>query len=129
MQDERDLNEFIEAWRERLVRQENQKEQRTLRLRQAARDCARQLVQEFGASRVYLFGSLVEERFAHDRSDIDLAVEGLDAKLYWKALSALWALLSEGAELDLVPLERAWPSVVERVRSEGELLDALEREL
>jgi predicted nucleotidyltransferase len=79
-------------------------------------------VQEFGASKVYLFGSLVDESLVHDRSDIDLAVEGLDVKLYWEALSVLWALLPEGVELDLVPLESAWPSLAERVRAEGELL-------
>ena len=82
-------------------------------------------MQAFGASKVYLFGSLVEETFVHDRSDIDLAVEGLEGKLYWKALSALWTLLPEGVELDLVPLERAWPSLAERVRTEGELLDVV----
>ena len=80
-------------------------------------------MQDFGARKVYLFGSLVDESLVHDRSDIDLAVEGLDVKLYWEALSALWALLPEGAELDLVPLESAWPSLAERVRAEGELLD------
>jgi predicted nucleotidyltransferase len=123
MQDQHDLSEYVTAWRERLAKQESHKRQRALRLRQVAQDCAHRLVQEFGVSKVYLFGSLVEERLVHDRSDIDLAVEGLEGKLYWKALSALWALLPEGVELDLVRLERAWPSLAERVRTEGELLD------
>lgn len=123
MRDSSDLSEYVTAWRERLARQERQKGERTQRLRQVARDCARQLVRDFGASKVYLFGSLLEEGLVHQRSDIDLAVEGLDGKLYWKALSSLRALLREGAELDLVPLEHAWPSLAERVRTEGELLD------
>ena len=123
MREQQDLSEYIEAWRERLARQESQKKQRVLSLRQAAQDCAHRLVHEFGVSKVYLFGSLVEESLVHDRSDIDLAVEGLDGKLYWKALSSLWALLPEGTELDLVLLERARPSLAQRVRTEGELLD------
>jgi predicted nucleotidyltransferase len=106
-----------------LARQESQKRQRVLRLRRVAQDCAHRLVREFGVSKVYLFGSLVEESLVHDRSDIDLAVEGLEGKLYWRALSALWALLPAGIELDLVLLERAWPGLAERVRTEGELLD------
>ncbi|MFZ5915450.1 MAG: nucleotidyltransferase family protein [Chloroflexota bacterium] len=91
---------------------------------QVARTCARRLVEDFGVSKVYLFGSLVEEEMAHDRSDIDLAVEGLEGRLYLKALRELWRLLPEGGELDLVLLERAWPDLAERVKTEGVLLDA-----
>jgi len=93
------------------------------RLRQAARDCARRLVRDFGAKKVYLFGSLLDESLVHKRSDIDLAVEGLDGGMYFKALRELEKLLPEGVELDLVPLEDAWPELVERVRREGLLLD------
>lgn len=123
MQDQRDLSFYIEAWRERLERQESQRRQRARSLHQVAQECVRRLVQEFGATKVYLFVSLARQSFVHDRSDVDLAVEGLDGKLYWNALSSLWALLPEGVELDLVPLESAWSSLAERVRTEGELLD------
>lgn len=81
-------------------------------------------MQDFGASRVYLFGSLLEDELVHKRSDIDLAVEGLKGRLYFKALRDLWRLLPEGGELDLVVLEQAWPGLAQRVRSEGVLLDA-----
>jgi len=123
MRAQHDLSEYVSAWRACLAKQDSQKQQKALRLREVARDCALRLVQEFGASKVYLFGSLVEGRFVHGRSDIDLVVEGLEGALYWKALSALWTLLPEGVELDLVPLERAWPGLADRVRTEGELLD------
>lgn len=81
-------------------------------------------MQDFGAREVYLFGSLLDEELAHERSDIDLAVEGLEGKLYFKALSRVWELLPAGVELDLVLLERAWPGLRERVKAEGVLLDA-----
>jgi predicted nucleotidyltransferase len=119
-----DFEEYIEAWRERLAKQERARQIRTQHLRTIAHTCARRLVQDFGASKVYLFGSLLEEDLVHDRSDIDLAVEGLEGKLYFKALREVWALLPAGVELDLVLLERAWPGLAERVREEGVLLDA-----
>ena len=122
-QERHDFEEYIEAWRERLARQERARQIRAQNLRELAHACARRLVQDFGASKVYLFGSLLEEDLVHDRSDIDLAVEGLEGKLYFKALSAVWALLPAGVELDLVLLERAWPGLAERVRREGMLLD------
>jgi predicted nucleotidyltransferase len=119
-----DLSEYVEAWRERLAKQKGEQRMRAQELRQVARTCARRLVQDFGASKVYLFGSLVEEELVHDRSDIDLAVEGLEGRLYFKALRELWRLLPEGGELDLVPLEQARPDLTRRVTTEGVLLDA-----
>jgi len=119
-----DFQEYIETWRERLARQETARQVRTQHLRGVADACARRLIQDFGASKVYLFGSLLEKDLVHDRSDIDLAVEGLEGTLYFKALRAVWDLLPAGVELDLVLLERAWPGLAERVRKEGVLLDA-----
>lgn len=120
--DERE-REYIEAWRERLARQEKEKHVRARRLRETARSCARRLVHDYGASRVYLFGSLLEGAAPHARSDIDLAVEGLAGNLYFKALGDVWRLLPAGVELDLVRLEQAWPDLAERIKAEGELLD------
>ena len=121
--EQQEFEEYIEAWRERLARQERARQMRAQHLREIARTCARRLIQDFGASKVYLFGSLLEEDLVHDRSDVDLAVEGLEGKLYFKALREVWALLPAGVELDLVLLERAWPGLAERVRREGVLLD------
>lgn len=119
-----DYREYVEAWRKRLARREARKQARAQQLRQIARSCARRLVREFGAKRVYLFGSLLDEELVHDRSDIDLAVEGLAGKVYFKALAGVWELLPAGVDLDLVLLERAWPGLARRVESEGVLLDA-----
>jgi predicted nucleotidyltransferase len=123
-QDSQAFREYVEAWRGRLARQESEQQVRARHLREVAQVCAQCLVQDFGASRVYLFGSLLEEDLVHDQSDIDLAVEGLDGKSYFKALRDVWRLLPAGVELDLVLLESSWPGLAERVRTEGVLLDA-----
>lgn len=85
---------------------------------QAAEVCARVLKEQFGAHEVYVFGSLAGQSPWHSRSDIDLAVEGLASEQYISALSALWELLPEGLELDLVTLETAPPELVARVKGE-----------
>jgi len=118
------FEEYIEGWRRRLARQASEQQMRAQRLREIARACARRLVQDFGARKVYLFGSLLVDDLVHDRSDIDLVVEGLEGRLYFKALQELWRLLPAGVELDLVLLESAWPGLAERVKTEGVLLDA-----
>jgi predicted nucleotidyltransferase len=73
----RDFSEYVDAWRIRLARRELERRIRVQQLREVAQACARRLVQDFGAREVYLFGSLLDEELAHERSDIDLAVEGL----------------------------------------------------
>jgi predicted nucleotidyltransferase len=118
-----EFSEYVEAWRKRLAQEESERRMRAKQLRELAHACARRLVQDFGARKVYLFGSLLREDVVHARSDIDLAVEGLEGTRYFEALSAVWKHLPAGIELDLVLLEEAWPGLAERVRAEGELLD------
>ena len=123
-QEKQAFGEYVKAWRGRLAKQTSEQRMQAQHLREVAQCCAERLVQDFGASRVYLFGSLLEDDVVHDRSDIDLAVEGLDGRLYFKALRVVWSLLPAGVELDLVLLESSWPGLAERVKTEGVLLDA-----
>ena len=98
-----------------------------------AESCARLLKERFEVKEVYVFGSLADESPWHDRSDIDLAVEGLPPADYIRALSGCWDLLPEGMELDLVPLEDAYPEVRARILGEVEMPEeahaALKREI
>jgi predicted nucleotidyltransferase len=87
--------------------------------RRLADRCAALLREHFGARRVILFGSVTGDAPWHDHSDLDLAVEGLPARDYTRALNACYELLPPGLELDLIPLESAWPEL--RARIEGEI--------
>ena len=63
--------------------------------RRSALNLAKQAVsllkEEFGATQVILFGSLLTETF-HESSDIDLAVMGLSEKQYFQAVGRLLGL-------------------------------------
>lgn len=114
---------YIEAWRQRRRRQQAELEQRTRHAYEAARQCAIYLAEQWGVRRVYLFGSLAGWHKPHAQSDIDLAAEGLPpGKEYFRILVELWQYLPEGVELDLVPLEEAYPQLRERIMREGMLL-------
>jgi len=50
-----------------------------------ARRCARSLVEEYGAVRVWLIGSAAGEWIFHDYSDVDIVVEGLSDRAFTRA--------------------------------------------
>lgn len=57
--------------------------------REEARRCARVLVEEYGASKVWLIGSAVGEWIFHDYSDVDIVVEGLEDRTFTRAWNRL----------------------------------------
>jgi predicted nucleotidyltransferase len=90
---------------------------------EAAEACIRLLKERFGVQRVILFGSVAGQGTWHGRSDIDLAVEGLAPEEFFPAYSACRDLLPRGLELDLVPLEDAYPEMRARILGEVEMPD------
>ncbi len=68
-----------------------------------------------GAREVYVFGSCTTGTMRDD-SDVDLAVSGLPARLFFKAMSQATAVL--GREMDLIDLDEAGP-FTRHLRKEG----------
>jgi predicted nucleotidyltransferase len=83
-----------------------------------AEQCARMLKERFGARQVTPFGSLLDDGSWHESSDLDLAVEGLSSEALWEAERQLEAMSPPWLEVDLVPLERAYPEVRGRILRE-----------
>jgi predicted nucleotidyltransferase len=78
------------------------------------------LVGEFGASRVYLFGSLAREGRFHERSDVDLAVEGIAPERFFKAWAAAGAC--SDVPIELVDLDEVGEPMRALILEYGELL-------
>ncbi len=89
----------------------------------AVEDCVRLLKERFGVERVILFGSAAARGVWHGRSDIDLAVEGLAPERFFSAYAACYDALPRGLELDLVPLESAYPEMRARILGEVPMPD------
>jgi uncharacterized protein len=110
------------AYRETAKRLDEE-ERRNLKLRfqkdwRVARLAANFLNKNFGVRKVFVFGSLLNEELFHLKSDIDLAVLGLDEKHYYRAQGQLLALDPE-FEIDLILMEDASESLKEKIESEG----------
>lgn len=98
-------------------------DERRARALAAAEACIALLKERFGARRVILFGSLAGEGPWHSRSDIDLAVEGLADEEFFAAYAACRDLLPPDLELDLIPLEDAYPEMQARILGEVPMPD------
>jgi len=83
-----------------------------------ARKAADLLRREYGVERIVLFGSLVRGELFHIRSDIDLAVWGLDEKHYYRAVARLLAL-DAAYPIDLIRGEEIPASLLAVIEREG----------
>jgi len=86
-----------------------------------ARKAAAILKIRFGAKKVILFGSLAHGEWFAPKSDIDLAVEGLDADSYWKSWRVIEQIITDRF-VDLVELETARESLREDIQQYGIIL-------
>ncbi len=85
---------------------------------QLARRAAQLLKQNFGASRVVVFGSLVQPGMFSLYSDLDLAAWGIQPADTFRAIGAVYDLSSE-IELNLVDVAVARPSVRRAILAQG----------
>jgi predicted nucleotidyltransferase len=86
-----------------------------------AEKCAKLLKEKYKVKKVFLIGSLAYG-IVHDKSDIDLVVEGLKPQQYIKALVELSDLLEWKIEINLIPLEDAFENLKEKTLKKGKLI-------
>lgn len=102
------------------MQEERALQMRAARIRKLANVAASVLVQEFQATEVYLFGSLVDGP-RHSAFDVDLAATGVAPERYFAALARISEVLGE--HVDLVPLESCVESLRKRILTKGIRLD------
>ena len=90
-----------------------QMKQRQKKAWEVARQCSRVLKEQFGVSRVVLFGSMLNAQKMSPRSDIDLAVWDLPESDLFRAGAAI----ERGHEfdVDLVEVQKAKPHIVKAI--------------
>jgi len=110
---------YIKSWKKRCTN----KNREILLLRKKAYKEAKKLANilytRYSARCVYLFGSLREKKFS-ERSDIDLAVEGLEGTSFFEATGVL--LSKSSFPVNLIPLEDCQEKFRQKIKNTGELL-------
>jgi predicted nucleotidyltransferase len=105
----------------RRQREQPEIEKRRARAWEAARMAARVLKQEFGVTRVVLFGSLARNSGFTRWSDVDIAAWGVHPKDTFRAIGVIMDLDTE-VPVNLVDVNTASPSLLEAIeRDEIEL--------
>lgn len=111
---------YIDAARHRVARPATTAAEQTERQRllDRVRQVATELKKRFEVRRVILFGSLANADWFTPDSDIDLAVEGLNADFYWQA----WRLAEDIVDtrpVDFIELETAKESLRQAILRYG----------
>lgn len=118
---ELELDQYRQTAQRRMALFERGRQERVAKAWALARKAANLLRERFAAQRVVVFGSLVHPEYFHGRSDVDLAVWGLDEEDYLRAVAAVTALDKE-ISIDLIAVEEAPQSLCDLIRAEGSSL-------
>ncbi len=108
------------------VRARKNRRQRDLagRLAEARRDASAivaLIAREFGPARIYQWGSLVNDRHFSERSDIDLALEGITDPETLSSLRRTAERMTHFS-LDIVAMEHMHPAYADFIRRRGRIL-------
>ncbi|MBI4648950.1 MAG: nucleotidyltransferase domain-containing protein [Bacteroidia bacterium] len=76
--------------------------------------------EKFVFKRIYLFGSVVSDKPVTAWTDVDLAIEGLEAGMFYKVYAYL--LKSSKYPIDLKPLEELEIIQQKKIKKKGELI-------
>jgi predicted nucleotidyltransferase len=106
---------------ERKKRSDSRGEEHWLRARRVAQEAAKLLREEFGADRVFLFGSLVHPSWFTVWSDIDLAVRGVPPDRYFSAVATVTGM-SPDFQIDLVDLDNCRSDLRTAIERDGIVL-------
>ena len=105
--------------REKAIREEMA--ERKTRAWDIAHHAATLLYDQFQASRVVVFGSLIHELWFSPTSDIDLAAWGISSEDYFVAVAKLQEI-AEDFKIDLVAMEHCKSPLREVIEHEGKRL-------
>ena len=110
--------QYIEWLRRSSTRQRQLPKEKLEHAWESARQAAQLLRERYNVNRVRVFGSLLYLNRFHDKSDIDLAVEGLSVHNYWDALADV-LFLDNSITVDIVEPDTCPPTLWAIIEQEG----------
>lgn len=122
---EQDYSSYKVAWRKRFEKERQKRRNLKMQVRKSAKKAAKFLAEKFGVRKVYVFGSVLrEDDFFCERSDLDLAVEGLPEGQYIEMLVSLENEIESPVLINVVQMETCRESLKDNILKKGKLLYA-----
>jgi predicted nucleotidyltransferase len=116
-----DYSPYIEGLKRREAERKARLENRRQKALAVAQQIAGMLRRDFGATKIYLFGSTLRLKGFHSHSDIDLAVDGIDPQRYFSAVGQA-LMMSDEFSVDLLEISACRPELKEIILKEGRML-------
>lgn len=116
------IEDYVRYWKNKIEKNKKDLREYKKKLIKSAEECAKLLKEEFDVKKVYLIGSLAQDWGIHKRSDIDLAVIGLQDNQYFNALNRLYEIVPKGVDIDLITIETASNSFKKAIKQRGLLI-------
>jgi predicted nucleotidyltransferase len=115
-----DLSSYVKHYLEETKKEKKETNKLYSRLNRKARKTAKMLGPKYCLKKIYLFGSLIDRDTFYIKSDIDLAVEGLNSEEYLD----LWGDLERNLQhsFDLVNLDRAKQRLKSHILKDGAII-------
>ena len=112
---------YLSTWRDRFARCNSESRELATRARKEL-PVATEILKKYGARRIFVFGSLCQTERFHPGSDIDIAVEGISPKQFFRAAADL--MMAVDFPIDLEPLEELEDVFRDMINKKGELIYA-----
>ncbi len=112
---------YVNAWRRRKARQEQRQQKRRQKVMARVKAVGDMLKKRYGIEKAWVFGSIAyKERLFRSDSDVDIAVEGLDASEFYNAWRDAEDMLERS--VDLVDMSDVSDGMKEIIREHGEVI-------
>ncbi|HAK89101.1 MAG: hypothetical protein A2077_05815 [Nitrospirae bacterium GWC2_46_6] len=111
--EDRKVKKYKKYWDERASHDKIAREKLRRQALKVSQRLGEILISDFHAKKVVLFGSILDKDGFREGSDIDMAVEGLPAELYFAALGRL--IMESPFDIDLKPIEEVSPLLKQRI--------------
>lgn len=113
-----DYSPYIKGLRRREAERKTTLERRRQKAFSIAKQIADMLRQDFDATEIYLFGSVLRPDEFHAHSDIDLAVDGVVPARYLSAVAKA-LIMAEEFSVDLVDISECQPKFEDSILRKG----------
>ncbi len=119
-----EIESYVKGWRERIKKEQQQISKRFNDARKTI-PIIIEILKKYNIEQIILFGSICDRDHFSQRSDIDIAVVGLENRFFFKVYGEL--MMKVDFEIDLKPFEQLDQLIKNQIFENGEIIYVREK--